>query len=70
MKVRICGIIKFKNDGHSYVDVVVKAETQHKHKRHRLGVDIKPNRGKIITFLGDIYNVPAGQIVWPAHIEL
>lgn len=70
MKIELCGIIQYADEGHRHVEVVVKEGRPDKYKRHRLGVDIKVNRGRIITFLGNFYDVPPGKIVWPAHIEL
>ena len=68
--IELRGIIRFKDKGHEYVDLVVTEGRADKYKRHRLGVDIKPTRGKIITFLAGIYGVPPGEIEWPTYIEL
>lgn len=68
--IELRAVVRYRNEGHTNVDIIVKVGESEKLVTHRLGVDIKPNHGKIITFLGDIYGVPAGQIVWPAHIEL
>ena len=68
--IELHGVIQFKDGGHTFVDVVVMVGGSGRHVKHRLGVDIVVNRGRIITFLGKIYGVPPGDIVWPAHIEL
>lgn len=68
--IELKGIIVFYAQGHKHVDVVVAEDPYGRHQRHRLGVDIEINRGRILTFLGAIYDVPPGDIIWPAHIEL
>lgn len=68
--IELRGIIQYCANGHRLVDLVVTEGRPDKYKRHRMGVDIKLNRGKIITFLGELYNVPPGEIVWPDHIEV
>ncbi len=68
--IELRGIIQAGNNGHTEVFVVVTEHVPDKYKRHRLGIDIKVNRGRILTFLGGLYGVPPGAIVWPAHIEL
>ena len=68
--IELRGIIRSKEDDHELVELVVTEHRPDKYKRHRFGVDVKPNRGKIITFLAGAYGVPAGDIVWPAHIEV
>lgn len=68
--ITLRGIIKSKNNGHELVELVVTENRPDKYAKHRMGVDVKINRGKIITFLGEIYGVPPGEIVWPSHIEL
>lgn len=68
--IELKGIIVFYDQDHKHVDVVVAEDPYGRYRQHRLGVDIKPNRGKILTFLGAIYDVPPGDIIWPDHIEL
>ena len=68
--IEVRGIIQFSKDGHRHVDIVVAGAKPVGHERIPFGVDIKPNRGKIITFLAAMYDVIPGDIVWPAHIEL
>jgi len=68
--IELRGIIRYRDNVHELVDLVVAEHRPDKYKRHHMGVDIKPNRGRIITFLGKLYNVPPGDIVWPDHIEL
>lgn len=70
MRIELRGIIQSKDEGHTNVDLIVNVGRADKYKRHRLGVDIEPDRDKIITFLAGIYEVPPGDIVWPDHIEL
>ncbi len=68
--IEVRGVIESRDMGHSYVQVVVTTGGPGRQVSHQVGVDIKPNKGKIITFLGTFYDVPPGDIVWPAHIEL
>lgn len=68
--IELRGIIQASDNGHELVDLVVTEHRPDKYKRHHMGVDVQVNRGKIITFLGDLYGVPPGEIVWPAHIEV
>ncbi len=68
--IELRGIVRTYEDGHTNTAVVVTVDSSAKYKRHLMGVDIKINRGKIITFLADLYDVPPGDIVWPDHIEL
>jgi len=68
--IELRGIIEAADNGHTVVELVVTENRSDKYKRHRMGVDIKLNRGKIITFLAFVYGVPPGEISWPGHIEL
>ena len=68
--IELRGVIISRDNGHELVDLVVTENAPDKYKRHRLGIDIKVNRGRILTFLGGLYGVPPGAIVWPGHIEL
>ena len=68
--IELRGIIRFRNGGHRYVDLVVMVDGSATHAVHRLGVDVKGKRGKMITFLAAMYSVRHGAIVWPSHIEL
>lgn len=70
MRIELRGIVQFYNDGHKYVQVVVKDDSHVQHVVHDVGVDIDVNRGKILTFLEDLYGIPPGGIVWPEHIVL
>lgn len=70
MKVRICGIIKYRDGGHFYVDLIVQSDRQQGNKRHQFGVDVEPNRGKIITYLSEEYGCLPSEVGWPVHIEL
>lgn len=68
--IEVRGVIEYCAGGHTHVDVVVTVGSSRRQIAYEVGLDIKPSRGKIITFLGTIYDVPAGDIVWPEHIEL
>ena len=68
--IELRGIIRVQDSGHENVDLVVTEGVSAIYVKHRLGVDIKVNRGRIITFLGNLYGVPPGDIVWPSHIVL
>lgn len=68
MRIELRGIVQFADLGKRYVDVVVIEGNPHKYKKHRVGVDIKVNRGTIINFLSGTYGVPPGEIDWPEHI--
>lgn len=68
--IEIVGVIEFCDLDHKFVDVVVTNGGSGRQVSHRAGVDIKPNKGKIITLLGTFYDIPPGEIEWPAHIEL
>lgn len=68
--IELKGIIVFSDAGHKHVDVVVCVDNAASHERHRFGVDVEPNRGRIITFLAEHYGIKPGEIVWLAHIVL
>ncbi len=68
--IEITGVIEYCAAGHTHVDVVVRTGAAGRQVTHKVGLDEKPNRGRIITFLGNVYQVEPSQIVWPAHIEL
>lgn len=68
MSVELRGVIQFYDSGHRYVDLVVNDDTTVQAIKLRMGVDVKVNRGKILTFLAAKYGIPPGQIVWPEHI--
>ena len=68
--IELKGVITHLDKDHKYIDVIVVEGKNGPQKRHRVGVDIAPNRGKIITFLASMYSVRPGEIVWPSHIEL
>jgi len=70
MLIELKGIVQYYDEGHKYVDVVVTEDQAVKRERHRVGVDIEVNHGKIITFLSELYGVTPGDIVWPGHIKL
>jgi len=70
MKIELRGITVFKHQGRKYVDLLVREGRPDNYVQHRMGVDLALNRGKIITFLGGVYSMPPGQIVWPRHIEV
>lgn len=68
--ITLRGVIQARDEGHVETTLLVTEHRPDKYKRHRMGVDIKLSRGKIITFLADFYGVKPGEIVWPDHIEL
>lgn len=68
--IELKGIIEFKNKGHKYLDVVVLEDPFGNFKRHRVGVEVVASSGRIRAFLGQVYNVPPGKIVWPEHIRV
>lgn len=70
MEVRLRGIVQHYDGGHRYVDVVVTKEHRDIYKRHRMGVDIKVNRGRVKTFIGGLYGIEPGHVVWPHHVEV
>lgn len=68
--IELRGIIKSQNHGHERVELVVQNGRPDRYEKHLMGVDIAPNRGRIITFLASMYDVKPGDIVWPDHIDL
>jgi len=70
MLIELKGIVQYYDQGHKYVDVVVSIDGSAKHERHEMGVDIGINKGKIINFIADTYDVRPGDIAWPDHIIL
>ncbi len=70
MKIELRGIIVHWDGGHKYVDLVVTEDRPDKYRTHRMGVDIKLNRGRILSFLGGVNSMPPGDIVWPGHITI
>lgn len=69
MQIELRGVVKFLDNGHEHTDLVVTEGRSARYKTHHMGVDVVLNHGKIITFLSELYEVPAGEIVWPDHIE-
>ena len=68
--IEVRGVIEYCAGGHTHVDVVVTVGSSRRQIAYEVGLDIKPSRGKIITFLAGIYGVPPGEIEWPTYIEL
>lgn len=68
--IELKGIIEYCDTGNKYVDVVVREGQSDRNVKHQVGVDIKVNRGTIITFLAAMYKVKPGDIVWPGHIKV
>lgn len=68
--IELRGIIRAQVNGHTRAELVVTEHRPDKYKRHFMGVDIKLNRGRIITFLGQAYGIEPSAIVWPEHISL
>lgn len=69
MVIELRGIMQKNDQGHKYVDVLVTVDSPDRYMRHRVGVDIDLNKGRIRRFLSDLYGVPPGHIVWPEHIR-
>lgn len=67
--LEVKGIIHYRRAGRKYINIVVVADRPHKLVSHPFGVDVKVDRGRIITFLASMYSVRPGDIVWPSHIE-
>ena len=67
--IELKGIIQHYEGEHKYVDVVVTEDKPDIYVPHRMGVDIKVNRGTILTFLAATYGVRPGDIVWHHHIK-
>lgn len=67
--IELKGIIKYYDNGHKHVDVVVKEDDSVAAVKHQMGVDINVNRGKILTFLAALYEVKPSDIVWPKYIQ-
>lgn len=68
--IEVRGVIDFEDNGHIVTDIVVTEHRPDKYRNHRMGVDVKPTKGKIQVFLGGVYGIPPGDIVWPEHIEV
>lgn len=70
MSIVLHGVIRHFDQGHEHVDVVVTEGAPYILKTHQVGVDVKVNRGIILTFLAERYGISPGDIVWPDHIIL
>lgn len=68
--IELKGIVQYEDLGHRHVDVVVSVDGSERQERSTMGVDIKVNRGKVLTFLSAAYGVEPGDIVWPGHIKV
>lgn len=68
MKIEVKGVIETIDSGINSVAVVVCEGVPYVYKTHQVGVDIVVNRGRIITFLSALYEIPPGKIGWPEHI--
>jgi len=68
--IELKGVIIFRHLDHSHASVVVSIDGKPKHERHEMGIDIEVNKGRIQTYLADLYGVKPGDIVWPGHIIL
>lgn len=70
MKITLKGIIQYHAGGHNHVQVLVQKDDDVPDVLHEVGVDVKVNRGMILTFLTEMYNVKPGDIIWPRNIRL
>lgn len=70
MDIAVRGVIQTVEEGHDHVDVVVCEGAPYLVTKHQMGVDVKVNKGKILTFLSAMYGIPPGKIGWPEHIIL
>lgn len=68
--IEVRGVISYQDSGHTVTDIVVTEHRHDKYKEHRMGIDVKPNKGKIQVFLGGVYGIPPGDVSWPEHIEV
>lgn len=67
--IEIKGIIQYRNAGHKYVEVVVDVDSNVPHVVHKVGVDIKVNKGNIQKYLAELYRVSTSKIAWPDQIK-
>ena len=68
--ITLRAVILRKYGDHEIAEVVVTVDSPHNYETHQVGVDIQLNRGKVITFIGGIYGIPPGEVVWPEHVAL
>lgn len=69
MQIELKGVVKYHDDGHKYVDVLVSVDGFEMFERKQVAVDVKVSPGKIRQFLAELYDVNQGQIIWPEHIQ-
>lgn len=67
--IELHGIIQFWENGHKHVEVVVNGESPDTHVTIPVGIDVKVNRGMILSFLAARFGVRSGDIVWPGYIR-
>lgn len=70
LMIELRGIEVYWDNGDKVIEVVVRTQYPDIFEKKELYRNKSVNRGRINTSLGNIYGVPPGQIVWPAHIEL
>ncbi len=70
MRIELRGIIRKHEAGKEFVTLFVTEQKPYRYKILEMGVDIKVNRGTILTFLANEYDISPGEIVWPDHIEV
>lgn len=70
MDIAVRGIVQTAENGHNHVAVVVTEGAPYLVKTQQMGVDVKVSKGKILTFLSELYGITPGKIVWPDHIRL
>lgn len=67
--IELKGIIQYLDHGKKYVDIVVTRDHPDMYERHRVGTDVKVNRGQIEKALHSLGGPKAERIVWPHHIK-
>lgn len=68
--IELRGIETGRDDGDKIVSAIVRTEYPDFYEKKELFRNKKVNRGRVRSALGQIYNVPPGQIVWPRHIRI
>lgn len=68
--IEVKGVIVYYEGKVKCCKVVVAVDNKPPFNSHYTGKDIKVDKGKIILFLSELYDVPSTDIVWPDHIIL
>jgi len=67
--IELRGIIQYYHERHKYTQVVVTDGHPDIHVTLSMGVDVTVNKGQVLKFLGDHYDMEPGHIKWPHHIK-